>query len=683
MSTARHQRRYRVARTTLVLAALLFHGWSMGRMPLAALGGIALLLGMGMGWRPKLGRDALVILTVSAAFLGASDLLAEPTPDGAIPSVWLSPLTTVLIALSVTFTLARRTTPAWATALVLVVLSCCVPPRNPLTIAGPLTAVVSLGSIAALAWRGPWRRDRALALGAALALTAAGAGGITMANAWAEGMLMPLLQAWVVQGSFGSGSNMQPGVSLSALAHAPSSGRVLFELNGPAPTTLRTQVMDRFDGEHWTSSKAITLPRATAVPADGPRLPLELTFFTRARGVLPTPGGLAEIEGEPPTFNQGWLVPQGAGRGEVVQLERTPFESLPTESAPPDDTLVQLPPELALALEPWAEAIAGDARGAHAKARAMERYLMAEHTWAETADLRGEDHPLVVLLRDQRDATCGYFASAMAAMLRTQGIPARLAGGFAPTDTNPWTGRTVVRTRDAHAWVEVWLPERGGWVAFDPTPISGRDASTPVPGPVTGLLRAGKDGLHRLLVRLQGYPDEVLAEALASWPTTTIAALVALLFGWRWAHRLWIHRAPRRERALRDRRLWPHYRRYQRLLCRAGVGPDPVQSDEQTLIRIAEALGPTVGDTATAFVRSYQQARYGRGDPRAPKAALARLRSAMKARTGSSGRSLLPGVGRWTPRFRARCEGAAPETPPGRSTVRSWPRPRSPEPAGG
>jgi transglutaminase-like putative cysteine protease len=57
----------------------------------------------------------------------------------------------------------------------------------------------------------------------------------------------------------------------------------------------------------------------------------------------------------------------------------------------------------------------------------------------------------------------------MALMLRMDGIPARVAGGFAPGLYDPVAKQYRVRDLDAHSWVEVWF--RGiGWVPFDPTP---------------------------------------------------------------------------------------------------------------------------------------------------------------------------------------------------------------------
>jgi transglutaminase-like putative cysteine protease len=63
---------------------------------------------------------------------------------------------------------------------------------------------------------------------------------------------------------------------------------------------------------------------------------------------------------------------------------------------------------------------------------------------------------------------CEQIASALTIMLRTQGVPARLATGYAAGQRDRIAGVYEVRASDAHAWVEVWFPE-SGWQAFDPT----------------------------------------------------------------------------------------------------------------------------------------------------------------------------------------------------------------------
>jgi transglutaminase-like putative cysteine protease len=110
------------------------------------------------------------------------------------------------------------------------------------------------------------------------------------------------------------------------------------------------------------------------------------------------------------------------------------------------------------------------------KARALERRL--RHDYGYTLELLSAPvaDPLATFLFARKKGHCEYFASAMAVMLRTLGIPSRVATGFLGGVYNPMTGWQVVRASDAHSWVEAWLPHRG-WVTFDPTPPDTSPAS--------------------------------------------------------------------------------------------------------------------------------------------------------------------------------------------------------------
>ena len=82
-----------------------------------------------------------------------------------------------------------------------------------------------------------------------------------------------------------------------------------------------------------------------------------------------------------------------------------------------------------------------------------------------------------ISLFERKKGHCEYFASSMAVMLRTLGIPSRVVTGFQSGVYNPMTGWQVIRASDAHSWVEAWIEGRG-WTTFDPTPFdpSGGDA---------------------------------------------------------------------------------------------------------------------------------------------------------------------------------------------------------------
>jgi transglutaminase-like putative cysteine protease len=95
----------------------------------------------------------------------------------------------------------------------------------------------------------------------------------------------------------------------------------------------------------------------------------------------------------------------------------------------------------------------------------------------------GEDAVDDFLFQSKR-GFCEQIATALAIMLRTQGVPTRVATGYAAGTRDRVAGVYEVHASDAHAWVEVWFPATG-WQAFDPTvsvPLSGEQAQKSVGG---------------------------------------------------------------------------------------------------------------------------------------------------------------------------------------------------------
>ncbi len=113
--------------------------------------------------------------------------------------------------------------------------------------------------------------------------------------------------------------------------------------------------------------------------------------------------------------------------------------------------------------------VAGADRSPGAAARHVETYLRTHYGYTlELPPVEPAD-PLSFFLFHRKKGHCEYFASAMAVMLRTLGIPSRMVTGFQSGIYNPISGSQLIRTSDAHSWVEAWLPNRG-WTTFDPTP---------------------------------------------------------------------------------------------------------------------------------------------------------------------------------------------------------------------
>lgn len=76
--------------------------------------------------------------------------------------------------------------------------------------------------------------------------------------------------------------------------------------------------------------------------------------------------------------------------------------------------------------------------------------------------------PVDWFLFDYRRGYCNYYASATVILLRSLGIPARMAVGFNEGEFDGETGLYIVRERNAHAWPEVYFPDYG-WLEFEPT----------------------------------------------------------------------------------------------------------------------------------------------------------------------------------------------------------------------
>ncbi len=144
---------------------------------------------------------------------------------------------------------------------------------------------------------------------------------------------------------------------------------------------------------------------------------------------------------------------------------------------------------------------------------AFEKGLAIEHWFRESGgfvydlDVHGQGHGddvLATWLFDDVPENAGYrrgyceqFATSMAVMTRTVGIPTRVVLGFTPGDSIS-VDEVVVRDNNAHSWIELWIPTQG-WVSFDPTPR--RDGANPATS-----YRAMENALG---YDLAGYLDQV------------------------------------------------------------------------------------------------------------------------------------------------------------------------------
>ncbi|PPK95247.1 transglutaminase superfamily protein [Kineococcus xinjiangensis] len=271
---------------------------------------------------------------------------------------------------------------------------------------------------------------------------------------------------------------------------------LLYETTEDAPAPLRIVTADVFDGKTWAPRTGTDIPRIQRVQTGMPTAPglsdevrsaaVEETTSVTVRNLqqnylpLPYPAVRVAIEGD-------WLYEQDTlnvvGDGEttlgrrytVAHLRVTPKESTLREAPPaPEgirDVYTALPETLPASVHEAARTVTEGARDDYERAVQLQRYFRTTGGFTystEVADDGGSD--AVASFLDSRSGFCVQFASAMAVMARSLGIPARLAIGFLPGE-RVGDGRWRISAQDAHAWPELYF-EGTGWVRFEPTPAA-------------------------------------------------------------------------------------------------------------------------------------------------------------------------------------------------------------------
>lgn len=152
------------------------------------------------------------------------------------------------------------------------------------------------------------------------------------------------------------------------------------------------------------------------------------------------------------------------------------------------DRYLQLPEEITPRTIELARQIAANYDNPYDIASAITSYIRSNIDYVETLDESPrQQEPIDWFLFDYRKGFCNYYATAEVILLRSVGIPARLAVGYAQGEGNqlePVPGKSseerfeegyqtnivnyTVRQKNAHAWPEVFFPGLG-WVEFEPT----------------------------------------------------------------------------------------------------------------------------------------------------------------------------------------------------------------------
>lgn len=292
-----------------------------------------------------------------------------------------------------------------------------------------------------------------------------------------------------------------------------------------------------------------------------------------------------------------------------------------------------------------AKQITASANNNYDKAVALETYLHSHFGYTLQLSRTVPHDPLANFLFERKRGHCEYFASSMAVMLRSLGIPSRVVNGFRTGEFNDLTSQYVVRASNAHSWVEAYFPKYG-WMAFDPTPgasIPARTGWSRVTLYVDALasfwrewvvnydvghqqslaVSASNRGRHLLRVLQRWWHhhyEDLLASARRTGSNVTGSplrwglggALIAVVL-------LFAVNAPRLLRALRNLRLAARPERsprraatiwYERMtdtVARRGWRKSPTQTPDEFVARIDD---PGVRKRVAEFTRRYESARF-------------------------------------------------------------------------
>lgn len=294
-----------------------------------------------------------------------------------------------------------------------------------------------------------------------------------------------------------------------------------------------------------------------------------------------------------------------------------------------------------------AKQVTASAANNYDRALAIEAYLRATFTYSlDPVGIEPGD-PIGTFLFKARTGYCEYFAAAMAVMLRTQGIPARLVNGFQTGTYNRVGKDFIVRGRDAHSWVEAYFPNYG-WIAFDPTPA---DPNPVVPGMFDDYIDAAGlfwsewvinyDFAHQVQLarevekdsrqfqqaferRIRGFQRECIRIAyrvegwLMAHKLLVLLIMIAILAGliaseksgsiaelrflWAWTFR-------RADRSLSPLEATLTYARLLKTLQKQGYRKPPAQTPREFALSF---LGSRLSPPVVEFTRLYNGLRFGR-----------------------------------------------------------------------
>ena len=284
------------------------------------------------------------------------------------------------------------------------------------------------------------------------------------------------------------------------------SSRIYFTAQTPVPTYWRGETFSEYNGRKWSEPDAdvktgyapgVIAEQGGDASAGLATITQHVSFEQPLRQSFPLFGGgrvaeIVDMRLSPGGSALPAAIERNVGAGTVkVVLDggQTQIEGYTVKVAIPDknperlkresgpdplavrERYLQLPEELPQRVRDLAKEMTAGAGSRYDRVQAVLNYLKEHEKY--TLDTRvppaGTDF-VDDFLFETRAGYCNHFSTAMAVLLRSEGIPARYVKGFAPGKQEVGQeGTYLVSEGDAHSWVEVYFPE-SGWIPFDPTP---------------------------------------------------------------------------------------------------------------------------------------------------------------------------------------------------------------------
>ena len=334
--------------------------------------------------------------------------------------------------------------------------------------------------------------------------TALGLGALALAVAVALPAVLPAIRPGAgVDAGGGVSTGLNPIITLGKdLRRGDATLALTYTTTEPGGVYLRISVLDKFTGVSWAPSSVEAFD-GNDVDAFGPPPGLvdavarssattDITVADVSSRWLPVPYATTSLTGLVGSWSwepDGLSVrtERSSARGQVYSAESltvapTVEQLVASGTIAPAclDKYLDIPADLPAVVGETALAVVGDAATNYDRAIALQQYFRGgEFVYSEDApveqDYDGSGAEVLAEFLDSKSGYCVHFSSAMAAMARTLGIPARVVVGFTPGQSTTTTNDATeyrVSTHDLHAWPELYF-DQVGWVQFEPTPGRG------------------------------------------------------------------------------------------------------------------------------------------------------------------------------------------------------------------